>query len=51
LVKIKPKAIKKTFDCQKARLRACPELKVTRTAMADCLGLLGHQKLTKENLQ
>jgi hypothetical protein len=43
----KTKGDKKLLIAKKARIRACPELEVTRTAMADCLG---RQKLTKENL-
>ncbi len=43
----KTKGNEKHLIAKKARIRACPELEVTRTAMADCLG---RQKLTKDNL-
>ncbi len=42
----KTKGNKKLLIAKKARIRACPEMEVTRTAMADCLGdqgRLGHQ--------
>jgi hypothetical protein len=37
----KTKGNKKFLIAKKVRIRACPELEVTRTAMADCLGRLG----------
>ncbi len=52
----KTKGNKNFLIAKKVRIRACPELEVTRTAMADCLGRLGcqghlgRQKPTKENL-
>jgi hypothetical protein len=46
----KTKGNKKLFIAKKARIRACPDLEVTRTAMAHCLGRQGREELTKENL-